>query len=135
MTSWLENPLRTMADVEPFESARPLRQRLSGDSIDDVLVHAAEIYGDRTALTMVMTTTAVGKFFKPERRRDAVRTKVRSILDEHGLAGEVEATTGSLRQVRVNVTLKEAGDEAVARLQEALGAYLFESTCSGRSSG
>ena len=55
MTSWLERPLRTLSDVERFESEMPLEQRLSDSSVYDVLVRAADVYGDRTALTMVMT--------------------------------------------------------------------------------
>ena len=55
MTSWLESPLRTLSDVERFESEMPLRQRLPGDSVYDVLVRAAEVHSDRIALTMVMT--------------------------------------------------------------------------------
>ena len=53
--SWIESPLRTLSDVERFETEMPLRQRLPGDSVYDVFVHAAREYGDRTALTMVMT--------------------------------------------------------------------------------
>ena len=55
MTSWLGSPLRTLSDVERFESEMPLEQRLPGNSVYDVLLRAAEAYGDRTALTMVMT--------------------------------------------------------------------------------
>ena len=55
MTSWLESPLRTLSDVEQFESEMPLEQRLPGNSVYDVVLRAAEAYGDRTALTMVMT--------------------------------------------------------------------------------
>lgn len=55
MTSWLTSPLRTLSDVERFEAEMPLEQRLPGNSVYDVLVHAAEAYGERTALTMVMT--------------------------------------------------------------------------------
>ena len=55
MTSWLESPLRTLSDVERFESQMPLEQRLPGNSVYDVFLHAADTYGDRTALTMVMT--------------------------------------------------------------------------------
>ena len=55
MTSWLKSPLRTLSDVERFESEMPLEQRLPGNSVYDVLLHAADAYGDRTALTMVMT--------------------------------------------------------------------------------
>jgi fatty-acyl-CoA synthase len=55
MTSWLEHPLRTMADVERFEAEMPIADRLPGDSIYDVFVHAAHTAGDRTALTMIMT--------------------------------------------------------------------------------
>ena len=55
MTSWLENPLRTLSDVERFESELPLQQRLPGDSVYDVFVRAADMHGDRIALTMLMT--------------------------------------------------------------------------------
>ena len=55
MTSWLKSPLRTLSDVERFESEMPLEQRLPGNSVYDVLLHAADAYGERTALTMVMT--------------------------------------------------------------------------------
>jgi fatty-acyl-CoA synthase len=55
MTSWLENPLRTLSDVERFEAELPLEQRLPGDSVYDVVVGAADVYGDQTALTMLMT--------------------------------------------------------------------------------
>jgi fatty-acyl-CoA synthase len=41
--------------VKQFESEMPLQQRLPGDSVYDVLVRAADEYGDRIALTMVMT--------------------------------------------------------------------------------
>ena len=74
-------------------------------------------------------TTAVGKIFKPALREDAARLKVLSILDEHCLTGEVEVKTGDLRRLRVDVTLAQATDEDAARLQEALGAYLFEASC------
>lgn len=57
MTSWPKTPLKTLADVERFESEMPLSQRLPGDSIYDVLVEAAETQGDRTALRMLMTGT------------------------------------------------------------------------------
>ena len=55
MTSWLDSPLRTLSDVERFESEMPLQQRLPGDSVYDVLVRSAEVHSDRIALTMVMT--------------------------------------------------------------------------------
>jgi fatty-acyl-CoA synthase len=44
-----------LSDVERFESEMPLEQRLPGNSVYDVLLRAADAYGDRTALTMVMT--------------------------------------------------------------------------------
>ena len=55
MTSWLESPLRTLSDVERFEAEIPLQQRLPGDSVYDVFVRAADAYGERIALTMLMT--------------------------------------------------------------------------------
>ena len=58
MTSWLDNPLRTLSDVERFESEMPLEGRLPGDSVYDVFEHAARADADRVALTMVMTGDA-----------------------------------------------------------------------------
>jgi fatty-acyl-CoA synthase len=55
MASWSKNPLKTLADVERFEQEIPLLQRLSGDSIYDVFVDAAQTHGDRTALRMLVT--------------------------------------------------------------------------------
>ncbi|MEO1087260.1 MAG: AMP-binding protein, partial [Acidobacteriota bacterium] len=58
MTTWLENPLKTLADVERFESRMPLDRRLPGDSIYDAILRAADVHADRTALTMLMTGDA-----------------------------------------------------------------------------
>jgi fatty-acyl-CoA synthase len=55
VTDWLESPLKTLSDVERFESEMSLDQRLPGNSVYDVLVSAASRYGDQTALTMLMT--------------------------------------------------------------------------------
>ncbi|MFT5114967.1 MAG: fatty-acyl-CoA synthase [Parasphingorhabdus sp.] len=55
MVSWSENPLTSLADIQRFEQEMPLRQRLPGDSIYDVLVEAAKAHGDRTALRMLKT--------------------------------------------------------------------------------
>jgi fatty-acyl-CoA synthase len=55
MTSWLDSPLKTSSDVERFEAEMPLHQRLPGDSVYDVFLRAADVYGDRIALTMLMT--------------------------------------------------------------------------------
>ena len=55
MGGWLEEPLRTMSDVERFETEKPLHERLPGDSVYDVIVSAADLHGDRTALTMLMS--------------------------------------------------------------------------------
>ena len=51
----LEHPLTTLADIERFENAGPLIERIPQRSVYDVLVRAAELHGERTALTMVMT--------------------------------------------------------------------------------
>ena len=58
MTSWLANPLKTLSDVERFEAEMPLDERLPGNSVYEVLLRAAEEFGDRTALTMLMTGDA-----------------------------------------------------------------------------
>ncbi|CAN5461537.1 acyl-CoA synthetase [soil metagenome] len=55
MPAWLEHPLATLADVERFETAVPLHERIQQRSVYDVLVGAAAEHGDRPALTMVMT--------------------------------------------------------------------------------
>jgi fatty-acyl-CoA synthase len=55
MTAWREHPLTSLADVERFETAVPLLERIPQRSVYDVLVRAAGQHGDRTALTMVMT--------------------------------------------------------------------------------
>ena len=47
--------MRTLSDVERFERELPLEQRLPGDSVFDVFERAADVDGDRVALTMVMT--------------------------------------------------------------------------------
>ena len=73
--------------------------------------------------------TAVGKIFKPALREDAVRRKVLSILDEHNLTGEVDATAGGSRGMRVSVALRGSGDEDIALLQEVLNGYVFEASC------
>jgi fatty-acyl-CoA synthase len=54
MPNWTEQPLRTLDEVVRFEAALPIAQRLPGQSVYDVFVSAAEHYGKRTALTMVM---------------------------------------------------------------------------------
>ena len=48
MTSWLANPLKTLSDVERFEAEMPLDERLPGNSVYEVLLRAAEEFGDRT---------------------------------------------------------------------------------------
>ena len=55
MTAWREQPLISLGDVERFESAVPLLERIPQRSVYEVLVQAAAQHGDRTAFTMVMT--------------------------------------------------------------------------------
>ena len=55
MTAWRDHPLTSLADVERFETAVPLLERVPQRSVYDVLVQTAAQHGDRTALTMVMT--------------------------------------------------------------------------------
>jgi fatty-acyl-CoA synthase len=55
MTAWREHPLSSLADVERFETAVPLLERIPERSVYDVLLRTAAQHGDRTALTMVMT--------------------------------------------------------------------------------
>ncbi|MBT5753877.1 MAG: AMP-binding protein, partial [Acidimicrobiaceae bacterium] len=44
--------------MERFEAEMPLDERLPGNSVYEVLLRAAEEFGDRTALTMLMTGDA-----------------------------------------------------------------------------
>jgi fatty-acyl-CoA synthase len=51
-------PLRTLSDIERFETEKAFEQRCSARSIYDVFVSSAEIHADRPALTMVITGEA-----------------------------------------------------------------------------
>ena len=53
--NWVDAPLRTLADVRRFEQEKPLVDRLPGPSVFDVFRASAEKFGDRIALTMLMT--------------------------------------------------------------------------------
>jgi fatty-acyl-CoA synthase len=72
--------------------------------------------------------TSVGKIYKPQLRCDAVARLVTEMLREKmGLAAaRVQAQEGGPRGMRVMVTLAPAQQAAVASVQEALKAYLFE---------
>ena len=51
-------PLRTLSDIERFETEKAFEQRCSARSIYDVFVSSAKIHTHRPALTMVMTGEA-----------------------------------------------------------------------------
>lgn len=50
-----DRPIRTLADIEAFERAKPFEARVSARGVFDVFRESAEKYPDHTALTMLMT--------------------------------------------------------------------------------
>jgi len=55
MAAFTDYPIRTLADVERFESEKTLEQRYDARSVYDIFVKSAAQHPDRTALTMLMT--------------------------------------------------------------------------------
>ncbi len=49
------DPIRTMEDVRRFESERSFEERVAARGIYEVFAESAAAYGERTALTMIMT--------------------------------------------------------------------------------
>jgi fatty-acyl-CoA synthase len=50
-----DHPIRTLSELQQFEAAMPLDQRLPERSVLDVFIAAAERQPERTAITMLMT--------------------------------------------------------------------------------
>lgn len=48
-------PIRNLEDVRRFESERPFNERVAANGIYEVFAESAAAYGERTALTMIMT--------------------------------------------------------------------------------
>ncbi|MBR46781.1 MAG: hypothetical protein CMM31_09965 [Rhodospirillaceae bacterium] len=77
-----------------------------------------------------MPLTTVGKIFKPQLRRDATLEIVTEILRDW-LAlpdAEVDVSAGGPRGLRVAMTLGQTDAGAAEIVEQALAAYLFEST-------
>ena len=81
--------------------------------------------------------TSVGKIYKPTLRCDAAARLVTRILgEEFGVDdAEVRATEGGPRGMTVSVRLPLSDASLVQRVEEALGAYLFEVDVPVRNAG
>ncbi len=96
--------------------------------------HAQQSIGERPAwpkhfyIVDAIPVTSVGKIFKPELRCDAAARMVSSLLRTQLNLPEaqVQVSTGGTRGMCVSVTLPESARLAVAVVEQALDAYLFE---------
>ncbi len=96
--------------------------------------HAQQSIGERPAwpkhfyIVDAIPVTSVGKIFKPELRCDAAARMVSSLLRTQLNLPEaqVQVSTGGPRGMCVSVTLPESARLAVAVVEQALDAYLFE---------
>ena len=76
--------------------------------------------------------TTVGKIYKPQLRCDAAARHVSSVVrGEFGCAdAQVTVQDGGKRGLRVSVSLPRAAHAAAPAIEQALAAYLFETTVS-----
>ena len=101
---------------------------------DELHEHARGTIAERPAwpkhiyLVDAIPLTSVGKIYKPELRCNAATRLVsRVVREEQGLLeARVQAREGGRRGMTVRVTLPETQRSSLARVQEALRAYLFE---------
>ena len=103
-------------------------------SVEELQQHAQDTIDERPAwpkMIQVVDTiplTTVGKIFKPSLRCDAARYRITDLVqDEFGLSSaRVDIAAGGTRGMQVTVTVPETDLAAVAELETALAAFLFE---------
>ena len=103
-------------------------------SVEELQQHAQDTIDERPAwpkMIQVVDTiplTTVGKIFKPSLRCDAARYRITDLVqDEFGLSSaRVDIVAGGTRGMQVTVTVPETDLAAVAELETALAAFLFE---------
>jgi len=101
---------------------------------DDLHAHARSTIAERPAwpkhihLVDAIPLTSVGKIYKPQLRCDAAERLVSRVVreDQGLLEARVQVREGGRRGMTVRVTLPDALRSSLARVQEALKAYLFE---------
>ncbi len=114
-----------------------LREGASVD-VDELREHAQETIGERPAwprrfyIVDTIPLTTVGKIYKPQLRRDAAAELVTELVrTQFDLPNaEVQAIDGGHRGLRIVVTLPGADASAVAAVEQALAAFLFEAEVS-----
>ena len=103
-------------------------------SVEELQQHAQDTIDERPAwpkMIQVVDTiplTTVGKIFKPSLRCDAARYRITDLVqNEFGLSSaRVDIAAGGTRGMQVTVTVPETDLAAVAELETALAAFLFE---------
>ena len=103
-------------------------------SVEELQQHAQDTIDERPAwpkMIQVVDTiplTTVGKIFKPSLRCDAAKYRITDLVqDEFGLSSaRVDIAAGGTRGMQVTVTVPETDLAAVAELETALAAFLFE---------
>ena len=103
---------------------------------EQLRTHAEDTIAERPAwpkkfyIVESIPLTTVGKIYKPQLRLDAAPDSVTEIVcGELKLPNaKIEVIAGGPRGLRVTVTLPQADAGSVATVEEALAAYLFEST-------
>lgn len=103
-------------------------------TVDELQDHAHATIGERPAwpkqihIVDAIPLTTVGKIYKPQLRCDAaLRLVTRVVQQDLGLAAaEVQVAEGGKRGMRVSVRLPASASSAVAQVEQALAAYLFE---------
>jgi fatty-acyl-CoA synthase len=100
----------------------------------ELRAHAEATIAERPAwpkqifIVDAIPVTSVGKIYKPQLRCDAAtRLVTRIVREELGFGtADVQVTEGGPRGMQVRVQLPVAQDAATAKVQAALGAFLFE---------
>ena len=103
-------------------------------SLEDLQQHAQDAIDERPAwpkLIHIVDTiplTTVGKIFKPSLRCAAARHRITDLVqDELDFSStKIEVAAGGTRGMQVTVTVSQADRAAVAELEAALAAFLFE---------
>lgn len=105
---------------------------------DELQQHARATIGERPAwprhvhIVEAIPVTTVGKIYKPQLRCDAATRLVSSVVQgEFGYAdAQVTVQDGGKRGLRVSVSLPPVAHAAAPAIEQALAAYLFETTVS-----
>lgn len=103
-------------------------------SLDDLQEHAQKTIDERPAwpkqifVVDTIPLTTVGKIYKPELRCDAAKSMVSGLVHDRLELPEadIDVAAGGARGMCVTVSLPEADETSVSKVEDALAAYLFE---------